>query len=105
MKMKMALSLVAVANLILSGITFAAGAKTYQVTGTVVAATGSMVTVQKGTEKWEIDIDPATTKGFGDLKVGSTVTVTYVMSAMKIEGSVAAAAETTPAVRSPAPTP
>ncbi len=63
MKMKMALSLVAGANLILSGITFAAGAKTYQVTGTVVAATGSMVTVQKGAEKFEIDIDPATTKG------------------------------------------
>jgi len=105
MKTKMALSLIAAANLILSGAAFAAGAKTYQVTGTVVAATGTMVTVQKGTEKWEIDIDPATTKGFGDLKVGSTVTVTYVMSAMKIEGSAAAAAETTPAVRSPAPTP
>src|SRR6266496_1721089 len=100
MKTKMALSLIAAANLVLSGAAFAAGAKTYQVTGTVVAATGTMVTVQKGTEKWEIDIDPATTKGFGDLKVGSTVTVTYVMSAMKIEGSVAAV-ETTPAPRSP----
>jgi hypothetical protein len=88
----------------LSGAAFAAGAKTYQITGTVFAATGTMVTVQKGTEKWEIDIDPATTKGFGDLKVGSTVTVTYVMSATKIEGSVGAA-ETTPAVSSPAPTP
>ncbi len=105
MKTKMALSLIAAANLVLSGAAFAAGAKTYQITGTVVAATGTMVTVQKGTEKWEIDIDPATTKGFGDLKVGSTVTVTYVMSAMKVEGSVAAAAETTPAPRSPAPTP
>src|SRR5881396_1343379 len=105
MKTKMALSLIAAANLILSGAAFAAGAKTYQVTGTVVAATGTMVTVQKGMEKWEIDIDPATTKGFGDLKVGSTVTVTYVMSAMKIEGSAAAAAETTPALLRPAPTP
>src|SRR6266496_1278773 len=87
MKTKMALSLIAAANLVLSGAAFAAGAKTYQVTGTVVAATGTMVTVQKGTEKWEIDIDPATTKGFGDLKVGSTVTVTYVMSAMRVEGA------------------
>ena len=91
-------------SLTFSSVAFAAGAKTYQVTGTVVAATGTMVTVQKGTEKWEIDIDPATTKGFGDLKVGSTVTVTYVMSASKVEAG-AAAAETTPAVRSPAPTP
>jgi uncharacterized protein GlcG (DUF336 family) len=91
-------------SFLLSGAAFAAGAKTYQVTGTVVAATGTMVTVQKGTEKWEIDIDPATTKGFGDLKVGSTITVTYVMSAMKLETS-AATAETTPAVISPAPTP
>ena len=52
MKTKMALSLIAAANLILSGAAFAAGAKTYQVTGTVVAATGSMVTVQQGGEKF-----------------------------------------------------
>jgi uncharacterized protein GlcG (DUF336 family) len=106
----------------LSGAAFAAGAKTYQVTGTVIEATGSMVTVQKGTEKWEIDIDPATTKGFGDLKVGAKVTISYVMSATKVEASSvstapvtstpklgatapAAAAETTPAQPSAAPTP
>src|SRR5947209_1077917 len=102
MKMKMALSLVAVANLILSGITFAAGAKTYQITGTVVAATGSMVTVQKGAEKFEIDIDPATTKGSADLKVGGKVTVTYVMSASKLETSAASAEPSSP---SPTSTP
>ena len=96
MKMKMALSLVAGASLILSGITFAAGAKTYQVTGTVVAATGSMVTVQKGAEKFEIDIDPATTKGSADLKVGAKVTVTYVMSATKVEASSTAAEPSSP---------
>ena len=92
-------------SLTFSSVAFAVGAKTYQVTGTVVAATGTMVTVQKGTEKWEIDIDPATTKGFGDLKVGSTATVTYVMSATKVAASAAAAAETTPAVPSPASSP
>ena len=96
MKMKMALSLVAGANLILSGITFAAGAKTYQVTGTVLAATGSMVTVQKGAEKFEIDIDPATTKGSADFKVGAKVTVTYVMSATKVEASSPAAESSSP---------
>ena len=63
----------------------AAGAKTYQITGTVVEATGSKVTVEKGTERFEFGIDPATTKGSAELKVGSTVTVTYVMSATKIE--------------------
>ena len=99
MKMKMALSLVAVANLILSGTAFAAGAKTYQITGTVVAATGSMVTVQKGSEKFEIDIDPATTKGSVDLKVGAKVTVTYVLSATKLEASSTAAEPSSPIQR------
>ena len=75
----------------LSGAAFAAGAKTYQITGTVVEATGSKVTVEKGTERFEIDIDPATTKGSADLKVGSTVTVTYVMSATKLEAAPGAA--------------
>jgi uncharacterized protein GlcG (DUF336 family) len=83
--------LLVVFSLVLSGRAFAAGAKTYEVTGTVVAATGSVVTVQKGSEKWEIDIDPATTKGFADLNVGAKVTVTYVMSATKIEASAASA--------------
>jgi len=101
MKTKMALSLIAAANLILSGAAFSAGARTYQVTGTVVAATGSMVTVQKGTERLEIDLDP-TTKGSAALKVGSTVTITYVMSATKIGTSSASAEPSSP---SPASTP
>ncbi len=69
----------------------AAGAKTYQITGTVVEATGSKVTVEKGTERFEFGIDPATTKGSAELKVGSTVTVTYLMSATKIEAATPAA--------------
>jgi hypothetical protein len=79
--------LLVVFSLALSGTLFAAGAKTYQITGMVIAATGSMVSVQKGTERFEIDIDPATTKGSAEIKVGSPVTVTYVMSATKIEAS------------------
>jgi len=98
--------LLAALSLALSGIVLAAGAKTYQITGTVVEATGSKVTVEKGTERFEFDIDPATTKGSAELKVGSTVTVTYLMGATKIEGSAGkAAAETTPAAPSPAPAP
>ncbi len=89
--------LLAALNLALSGIILAAGAKTYELTGTVLEATGSKVTVEKGTERFEIGIDPATTKGSADLKVGSTVTVTYVMSATKIEAA--------PPATSPASTP
>ena len=97
--------LLAAASLALSSTVFGAGAKTYQIKGTVVAMTGSKITVEKGTEKWEIDLDP-TIKATGDVKVGATVTVTYVMSATKVEGSAAAAAaETTPAVASPATSP
>ena len=72
-------------------------------TGTVVAATGSMVAVQKGTEQFEFDIDPATTKGSAEIKVGSTVTVTYVMSATKVEaaGGPGAKTETPEASASP----
>jgi len=77
--------LLAALSLALSGTVLAAGSKTYQITGTVVEATGSKVTVEKGTERFEFDIDPATVKGSAELKVGSTVTVTYVMSATKIE--------------------
>jgi hypothetical protein len=85
--------LLATVSLILAGAAFGAGAKTYKITGTVVAVTGSMVTVEKGADRFEIDIDPATTKGSAELKVGSTITVTYVMSATKIE---AGAAESSP---------
>src|SRR5438876_11391444 len=74
-------------SLALNGTVFAAGAETYQITGTVVEATGSKVTVEKGTARFEFDIDPATMKGSAELKVGSTVTVTYVMSATKIEAA------------------
>jgi type 1 fimbria pilin len=104
MKTNTAFSLLAAASLALSGATFAAGAKTYQVTGTVVEMTGSKITVQKGTEKLEIDLDP-TIKTTGDVKLGATVTITYVMSAMKVEGSAGAALENMPAVPSPASSP
>lgn len=91
------IAIIALFSLVLPGTLFAAGAKTYQITGTVTEATGSKVTLQKGTDRMEIDIDPATTKGSADIKVGSTITVTYVMSATKIEAATA--------VASPASTP
>ena len=75
---------------------FAAAGKTYEMTGTIVAATGTTLAVEKGGEKYEFAIDPATIKGSAELKVGSTVTVTYVMSAIKVETSGASAAATSP---------
>ena len=83
--------LLAALSLAVGGNALAAGAKTYRITGTVIEATGSKVTVEKGTDRFEFDIDPATTKGSAELKVGSTVTVTYVMSATKIEAAAPAA--------------
>jgi hypothetical protein len=83
--------------LTLNAVGFAAAGKTYQTTGTVVAATGTTLTVEKGGEKYEFAIDPATIKGAAELKVGSTVTVSYVMSVTKIESRGAPAAEKSPA--------
>ena len=66
---------------------FGAAGKTYEITGTIVAATGTTLAVEKGAERFEFDIYPATTKGSAELKVGSTVTLTYLMSATKIEAA------------------
>ena len=75
---------------------FAAAGKTYEMTGTIVAATGTTLAVEKGGEKYEFAIDPAMIKGSAELKVGSTVAVTYVMSATKVETSSASTATTSP---------
>ena len=62
-----------------------AGAKTYQVTGTVVKLTDKMITVEKpNKEKWEIDREDAT-KVTGELKEGVKVTIEYTMTAKTVE--------------------
>lgn len=58
--------------------------KTYQVTGPVVEASPTSITVEKGKEKWEIARD-AGTKGGADVKKGDKVTVEYKMTATGIE--------------------
>jgi hypothetical protein len=58
------------AFLFVATVAFAAGLKTYQVTGPVLEVTSDMVVVQKGKDKWQIGRDAAT-KVTGDLKVGS----------------------------------
>lgn len=80
------ITLIAAAALSLSATAFAAEPKTYQVTGPVLAVTDDTVTVEKGKEKWEI-AKSADTKmeGADALKVGDKVTITYRMTAAKIE--------------------
>ena len=62
----------------------AADAKTYQVTGPVLEVTPTTITVQKGTDKWELARD-GKTKITGALKVGAKVTIYYRMVAAEIE--------------------
>ena len=64
--------------------TFAAGPKTYQVTGPVLEVTKDTVVVQKAKDKWEIALD-ASTKVKGELKVGAKVTIEYTMKAVAVE--------------------
>jgi hypothetical protein len=83
MKIKSLLSLWAAASLAFSGVAFA-GAKTYEVTGPVLEVNESMIVVQKGKDRWEINRD-ANTKVTGDVKVGDKAHITYIMSATNVE--------------------
>ena len=83
----------ACAFLFVASVAFAAGPKTYQVTGPVLEIKGDVIVVEKsGSEKWELARDAAT-KVTGDLKVGSKVTIEYTMTAKKIEAKEAKKAE------------
>jgi hypothetical protein len=63
----------------------AADAKTYQVTGPVLEITPTTITVQKGSsEKWEIARD-SKTKLPSNVKVGTKVTIYYMMVAAEVE--------------------
>ena len=84
MKMKTALSFIAAANLALTGAMLAGGPKTFQVTGTILEVSPTKIALQKDGDRWEIDLDPQT-KVSGELKVGAKVTITYAMSATKID--------------------
>ena len=63
---------------------YAAGPKSYQVTGPVLDVKDDVIVVQKGSDKWEIAKDKGT-KVAGDLKVGQKVTIQYQMKATEIE--------------------
>lgn len=81
--MKAAFSLLAAGSLAFSSMAFA-GAKTYEVTGPVLEVNDSMIVVQKGKDRWEMNRD-ANTKVTGDVKVGDKVHITYTMSATQVE--------------------
>lgn len=95
------LSVVLVSLALASGLTAAAANsaraadKNYQVTGPVLEVTDSVITVEKGKEKWQLARDKDT-KVTGDLKVGAKVTIEYKMTATSVEvkgaGAKAAAA-------------
>ena len=74
----------ACAFIFVAAVAFAAGQKTYQVTGPVLEVNADMIVVQKGSEKWQIGRDAAT-KVTGDLKVGSKVMIEYTMKAATVE--------------------
>jgi hypothetical protein len=70
--------------LLAAGSLNAADSKSYQVTGPVLELTAATITVQKGNDKWELARD-SKTKITGDLKVGSKVTIYYMMVAAEVE--------------------
>jgi FKBP-type peptidyl-prolyl cis-trans isomerase (trigger factor) len=78
-----AFSLITAASLAFAGMAFA-GAKTYQVTGPVLEVNDSMIVVQKGKDRWELDRN-SDTKVNGDVKVGDKVTIDYTMTAKDVE--------------------
>ncbi len=92
----------AAASLALSSAAFAAGGKTYQVTGPVLEVTDTMIAVQKGKDRWEVNRD-ANTKVTGDLKVGAKVTITYTMTATDVEVKAGKAAKKEGAKAAPTP--
>ena len=63
---------------------FAAGAKSYQVTGKALGITDAFVAVEKGKERWEINRS-ADAKLPEGLKVGDKVTIYYTMTATSLE--------------------
>jgi hypothetical protein len=82
------------AALLVGTATRAADAKSYQVTGPVLEVTPTVITVQKGNDKWEITRN-SSTKVTGDLKPGAKVTIYYTMVATEVEVKSGKSAKTT----------
>jgi hypothetical protein len=77
------LGLAALAALLVAAApSYAAGPKTYQVTGPILAIDSDTITVQKGSEKWQIARGAASVPA--DAKVGTKVTIMYTMAATEV---------------------
>ena len=96
MKTTKLFSLIAATSLALSSLAVAGSAKTYQVTGPVLEMNDSMIAVQKGKDRWEIN-RAATVTLPSTLKVGDKVTITYTMTATAVEAKPAKGAAKTEA--------
>jgi len=93
MKTKFLLSLAVTLTLLLGVTVFG---QTTSITGKVLAVTSSTITLQTGTDVWDIKRTQTTTVN-GTLKVGSSVTVTYsAADGQKREGGVSTAPTPTP---------
>ena len=57
----------------------------YQVTGPVAEVTDTKIVVMKGAERFEVARNAATKVEGGEVKVGSKVTIKYVMTATSVE--------------------
>src|SRR5260370_41808571 len=73
--------LLTAASLTLNGALFAAGGKTYEITGTVPTVTGSTPEVRMGMERYEFAIGRLSMKGSAERTVSSTGTGSYGVSA------------------------
>ena len=82
-----AFSLAVAVSLAFGSAAFAGPTKTYQVTGPILEMDDTMIAVEKEkgkNERWEIARD-ASTKADSAMKVGDKVTITYTMTATKVE--------------------
>jgi hypothetical protein len=107
MKLNFACSVGFAATLLFSSAAFGGQTKTYQVTGPILEINDSTIVVEKEKgkdERWEIARD-SSTKADGEMKVGDKVTITYRMTATKIEAKGAAADNGAKAGSSPTASP
>lgn len=76
------ISLMIAAALLVGTAASAAEVKSYQVTGPVLELTDNSITVQKGSEKWQIARGSVVLPP--DVIIGSKVTIKYTMTANQI---------------------
>jgi hypothetical protein len=72
-------------GMFIAGFFLAAAAKKYQVTGKVLDVSPTMIAVDKGGDRWEIQRDGDTKLNGAEPKVGDKVTVEYRMTAVNID--------------------